>query len=221
MRAARRWAGRMAAGWKRARSRHGWLDHTVRALIRYDEADAGRLSAALTYYAFFATFALALLGFAVLGRVLDQPAVLAEVQRYLSDTFPRLDVQALRDAGGTAGLVACVVLPLTGLFWMNTLRSATRAIWRLEEYPGSFFLRQIIDLGIVAGLGALLSLSLTAAFAAEWVLTWLAVNTVGVEAPPPAGCCRWRRSCWASGSTPYWPWHCSPRHHGCTYRCAE
>lgn len=184
MSAARRWAGRMATGWKRARSRHGWLDHTVRALIRYDKADAGRLSAALTYYAFFATFALVLLGFAILGRILDHPAALTEVQRYLSDTFPRLDVQALRNAGGTAGLVACVVLPLTGLFWMDTLRSATRAIWRLEEYPGNFFLRQIIDLGVVAGLGVLLSLSLTVAFAAEWVLTWLAVNTVGVDATP-------------------------------------
>jgi membrane protein len=184
MSAARNWPGRMATGWKRARSRHGWLDHIVRALIRYDKADAGRLSAALTYYAFFATFALALLGFAILGRVLDYPAALAEVQRYLSDTFPRLDVQALRDAGGTAGLVACVVLPLTGLFWMDTLRSATRAIWRLEEYPGTFFLRQIVDLGVVAGLGVLLSLSLTVAFAAEWLLTWLAVNTVGVEAAP-------------------------------------
>jgi membrane protein len=184
MSAARRWAGRVAAGWKRARSRHGWLDHTVRALIRYDKVDAGRLSAALTYYAFFATFALALLGFAIFSRILDYPAALAEMQRYLSDTFPRLDVQALRDAGGTAGLVACVALPLTGLFWMDTLRSATRAIWRLEEYPGNFFLRQIIDLGIVAGLGVLLSLSLTIAFAAEWVLTWLAVNTVGVDATP-------------------------------------
>ncbi len=184
MSAARRWAGRMATGWKRARSRHGWLDHTVCALIRYDKADAGRLSAALTYYAFFATFALVLLGFAILGRILDHPAALTEVQRYLSDTFPRLDVQALRNAGGTAGLVACVVLPLTGLFWMDTLRSATRAIWRLEEYPGNFFLRQIIDLGVVAGLGVLLSLSLTVAFAAEWVLTWLAVNTVGVDATP-------------------------------------
>ncbi|MEV5559396.1 YihY/virulence factor BrkB family protein [Nonomuraea wenchangensis] len=184
MSAIRGWASRMAAGWNNARSRHGWLDHMVRALIRYDQADAGRLSAALTYYAFFATFALALLGFAILGRILDQPVALAEVQRYLSATFPRLDVQALRDAGGTAGLVACVMLPLTGLFWMDTLRSATRAIWRLEEYPGGFILRQIIDLGVVAGLGILLSLSLTVVFAAEWVLTWLAVNTVGVQAAP-------------------------------------
>ncbi|WP_188195713.1 YhjD/YihY/BrkB family envelope integrity protein [Nonomuraea sp. SYSU D8015] len=180
----RRSAERLAAGWRRARERHGWLDHLVRAVVRYDQADGGRLSAALTYYAFFATFALALLAFAILGHVMDDPTVLATVQRYLSENFPRLDVQALRDATGTAGVVAFIALPLTGLFWMDTLRSASRAVWRLEEYPGNFFLRQLIDLGVVAGLGLLLSLSLAIAFAAERLLTWLAVLTVGVNALP-------------------------------------
>lgn len=180
----RRWTGRLKAGWERARSRHGWLDHLVLAGVRYDQADAGRLSAALTYYTFFATFALGLLGFAILGRFLGQPAVLAVVERYLSENLPRLDVPALLDASGTAGLVAFVALPLTGLFWMDTLRSASRAIWRLEEYPGTYLLRQLIDLGVVAGLGVLLSLSLTVAFAAEWLLTWLAVHTVGENATP-------------------------------------
>ncbi|MEU4224847.1 YihY/virulence factor BrkB family protein [Nonomuraea sp. NPDC026600] len=173
---------RRAAAWKRARSRHGWLDHLVRAVVRYDETDAGRLSAALTYYAFFATFALALLGFAILGRFLDYAPVLLAVQHYLSENFPRLDVQALIDARGTAGLVAFVALPLTGLFWMDTLRSASRAIWRLEQYPGHFLLRQFIDLCVVAGLGLLLLLSVGLAFAAEWLLSWLAVHTVGTDA---------------------------------------
>jgi membrane protein len=154
----------------------------VRAVVRYDETDAGRLSAALTYYAFFATFALALLGFAILGRFLDYPPVLLAVQHYLSENFPRLNVQALIDARGTAGLVAFVALPLTGLFWMDTLRSASRAIWRLEQYPGHFLLRQLIDLGVVAGLGLLLLLSVGLAFAAEWLLSWLAVHTVGTDA---------------------------------------
>ncbi|WP_380747358.1 YihY/virulence factor BrkB family protein [Sphaerisporangium aureirubrum] len=151
---------------------------------RYDEADGGRLSAALTYYAFFATFALALLGFAILGLVMNDPVVLAAVQDYLTGNFPRLDVQALRDAGGTAGLLALVGLVLTGLFWMDTMRSASRAIWRLPEYPGGFWLRQVIDLGVLAGLGLLLAVSLAIAFGAQTLLTWLAVHSVGVEAVP-------------------------------------
>src|SRR6185503_4699186 len=40
----------------------------VRAAVRYNESDGGRLAAAVTYYAFFAAFALALLGFGGLSR---------------------------------------------------------------------------------------------------------------------------------------------------------
>ncbi|MDP9867800.1 MULTISPECIES: YihY/virulence factor BrkB family protein [Streptosporangium] len=176
--------GRVTASWTRARHRHRWLDHLARAGVRYDQADGGRLSAALTYYSFFALFALALLSFAIIGHVLDDPHVIRTVQRYLTDNFPRLDVQALRDARSTAGLVALVGMPVTGLFWMDTLRSAIRAIWRIEEYPGRFLLRQLIDLGVLAGLGALLSASLAVAFAAEALLDWLLVHTVGVDDAP-------------------------------------
>ena len=46
---------------------------------------------------------LALLGFAIFRFVLDDPAVLHSVQRYLAQNLPRLDVQALRNARGTIG----------------------------------------------------------------------------------------------------------------------
>ena len=169
-------------GFKRARRRFGWLDHVVRAGIRYDQADAGRLAAAVTYYAFFAAFALALLGFAILGHVLDNGTVLRSVQVYLSQNLPRLDTQALRDARGTAGLVALVVLPVAGLFWVDALRSSIRAIWRLPEYPGNFFLRQLIDLAVLAGLGLVLAVSLAVAVGAENLLSWLLVAT-GADGP--------------------------------------
>lgn len=172
---------RISGLWTRARHRHGWLDHLVRAGVRYEEVDAGRLSAALTYYSFFAVFALGLLGFAIIGQVLDDPAVVRTVQAYLSDNFPRLDVQALQEARSTAGVIAFVGLPLTGLFWIDALRSAIRAIWRIEEYPGRFLLRQVIDLGVMTGLGLLLSASLAVAFVAESVLNWLFMHTVGVD----------------------------------------
>jgi membrane protein len=173
--------GRVVTAWAKARRRHGWLDHLVRAVVRYDEVDAGRLSAALTYYSFFAVFALGLLGFAIIGQVLDDPEVLHTVQGYLTENLPRLDVQALQDARSTAGAIAFIGLPLTGLFWMDALRSAIRAIWRIEEYPGRFFVRQVIDLGVMAGLGLLLSASLAVAFAAETLLNWLLLHTVGVD----------------------------------------
>ncbi|MEU4719569.1 YihY/virulence factor BrkB family protein [Nonomuraea dietziae] len=179
-----RWVARAPGAWQGARRRHGWLDHLVRAVVRYDRVDGGRLSAALTYYAFFATFALVLLGFSLLGHVLDDPVVLDTVQRYLNDNFPRLDVMALRQARETVGIIALIGFPLAGLFWMDALRSASRAIWQLEEYPGPFWQRQLIDLAVLTGLGLLLAISLTAAFATESLLTWVVGHTVGTDAAP-------------------------------------
>ncbi len=155
---------RVAAEWRRARRHHGWLDHLVRAGVRYDQADGGRLAAAVTYYAFFATFALALLGFAIFGFLLDDPAVLHSVQRYLVQNLPSLDVQALRHARGTAGVIAFVGLPVTGWFWVDALRSSIRKVWGLPEYPGALVVRVLFDLLVLAGLGLLLAVSLAVAF---------------------------------------------------------
>jgi membrane protein len=174
---------RAAAGFVRARRRFGWLDHMARAVVRYDNADGGRLAAAVTYYAFFAAFSLALLGFAIIGHLLDDPAVLSAVQGYLSQNLPSLDAQALRQAGGTAGLVALVVLPVAGLFWVDSMRSSIRAMWRLPQYPGNFFLRQIIDLAVLAALGLLLAVSLAAAAGTETLLNRLLFDTADAAGP--------------------------------------
>jgi membrane protein len=175
---------RVAAGFLRARRRSRWLDHLTRAVIRYDRADGGRLAAAVTYYAFFAAFSSALLGFAILGHVLDDPAALRAVQDYLSQNLPNLDARRLRDARGTAGLVAFIVLPLSGLLWVDALRSSIRAIWRLPQYPGNFFVRQLIDLGVLALLGLLLAASLAAANGAERLMNRLLYDTAEAGGPP-------------------------------------
>lgn len=151
--------------WMRARRRHDWLDHLARAAVRYDQADGGRLAAAVTYYAFFATFALALLSVAIFGFVLDDPVVLRSVRDYLAENLPRVDVQALRDARGTVGVIGFIGLPISGWFWVNALRSSIRAIWRLPEYPGTLLVRVLFDLLVLVGLGLLLATSLAAVFA--------------------------------------------------------
>jgi len=173
---------RAAVIWRRAR-RNRWLDHLVRAAVRYDQADGGRLSAAITYYAFFATFALTLLGFAVFGFVLDNPAVARSVQHYLTQNLPRLDVQALRHARGTVGVIAFVGLPVTGWFWVDALRSSIRRVWKLPEYPGALPVRVVIDLLVLVGLGLLLAASLAVAFLSTALASRL-VTTVGADAGP-------------------------------------
>src|SRR5690349_21182222 len=171
-------AKRAAAVWRTARRRYGWLDHLVRAAVRYDQADGGRLAAAVTYYAFFATFALALLGFAVFGFLLDDPVVLRSVQRYLAQNLPSLDPQALRHARGTVGVIAFVGLPVTGWFWVDALRSSIRKVWGLPEYPGAIYVRVLVDLLVLAGLGLLLAASLAVAFVTTALANRL-VNAAG------------------------------------------
>jgi hypothetical protein len=114
--------------------------------------DARRLAAAVSFSAFFAVFALGLLGFAVLGYVVDEPVADQAVQRFLDEHLPRMDIDGLRAARGTAGLIALVGLPVIGLLWVGALRSAIRAVWRIEEYPGRFLIRWLIDLLALAGL---------------------------------------------------------------------
>ncbi len=173
--------------WRQLRRRVGWLDHLIRAGVRYDEADGGRLAAAVTYYAFFATFALGLLVFATFGFVLDNnPAVLRSVERYVAENLPRLDVQALRDAQGTAGIIAFIGLPITGWFWVDVLRSSIRKIWRLPEYPGNLVVRVLVDLLVLAGWGLLLVASVSVAY-----VSTIAANRLVDAADTDATASRW------------------------------
>jgi membrane protein len=172
--------------WRRLRGRVGWLDHLVRAGVRYDEADGGRLAAAVTYYSFFATFSLGLLAFTAFGFLLEDPAVLRSVERYAAQNLTDLDVQALRNARNTAGLIAFVALPITGWFWVDVLRSSIRKIWDLPEYPGKLAVRVLLDLLVLAGLGILLAASLSVA-----LVTTSVANRLVDAADPGATLSRW------------------------------
>lgn len=179
----RRFVRLVAAAWRRLRHRAGWLDHLIRAGLRYDEADGGRLAAAVTYYAFFATFALGLLAFAVFGFVLDDPAVLRTVERYAAENLPHVDVQMLRNARNTAGIIAFIGIPITGWFWADALRSSIRKMWRLPEYPGKLVVRVLVDLLVLAGLGILLAASLSVAYVTTSIANRL-VDAADADATP-------------------------------------
>lgn len=170
--------------WARARRRYRWLDHLARAGQRYNQADGRRLAAAVTFYGFFAVFAMAVLGFAVLGYVLDDVAVERAVEDYLAENLPVLDTSALREARGAASVIGLVSLPVVGLLWVDSLRSSVRAIWRIEEYPGGFFLRWSIDGVALLGLGVLLAVSLTVAFGFAALLERLVVAVGAAEFTP-------------------------------------
>src|SRR5690606_16686080 len=141
--------------WIRVRRRFGWLDHLARAGHRFGQVSGRRLAAAVTYYRFFAAFALVLLGLAVVGYVIDDPAVESSVEDYLAGDLPSLALDALREARSAVGLAASVTLLVIGLLWVDALRSSIRAIWQIDEYPGRFLLRWTIELLALLGLGLL------------------------------------------------------------------
>jgi membrane protein len=87
---------------------------------------------------------------------------------------------------GTVGVIGFIGLPIAGWFWIDALRSSIRAIWRLPEYPGTLFVRVLIDMLVLAGLGLLLAASLAVVFSTTAVAGQL-VTAADVD-PAPA---RW------------------------------
>lgn len=144
-----------------ARRRWGPVDHLWRAVVRYDDVNASRLAAANAYYGFFAVLALAVIAFVVLGQVLRTNATVIEtVSLYLSRNLPQLETEQIIENSRRAGIIAVIGLVLAGVFWVETLRSSQRALWKLDQQPGNVIIRWLVDLGVLVGLGILLMASL-------------------------------------------------------------
>jgi membrane protein len=105
------------------------------------------------------------------------------MQERIPQIVPRLDLLALHDARGWAWIAGLIVLPISGVFWIDALRSAMRAIWGLPQYPGNFFARQLVDLLVLAGLGLLLLMSLAIEVAAQYLFGLLSNEVMGGVGP--------------------------------------
>jgi membrane protein len=166
-----------AAEAKIMRWRHGsrYFDHLSRALLRFWDAQGGRLAAAIAYYGFFAIFALLLIGYSIFGILLkNNIALLNIVTEFLAQNLPFLDIQAILSSGNTVGIVGIVGLTFTGIGWVEAIRSSQRLIWRVPEQPGYIGVRQALDLLVLIGLIVLLALSQLAVYGLEKLLHWLA-----------------------------------------------
>ena len=169
-------ASRIMAG--RYRSRY--FDHLCRALLRYDEVQGGRLAAAIAYYGFFAIFALLLIGYSLFGLVLkNNVELLGIVSDFLERNLPFLDLQQILNSGKTVGIVGIVGLTFTGIGWVEAIRSSQRLIWRLNEQPGYFGVRQAVDLMVLIGILLLLAASQLAVYGLEKLLDYLANGQMG------------------------------------------
>ncbi|QSB15456.1 YihY/virulence factor BrkB family protein [Natronosporangium hydrolyticum] len=145
-----------------AEARHRWpvVDHGLRTHERYAEAYGARLAAAIAYFGFFAIFAFGVVLYSVLGFLVEYHVDLREqVDQFLQENLPVIDSDQIAAGRGAAGVIALIGLVVTGLGWVETLRSSQRRIWHLEQAPGSAIVRRLVDLVALVGLALLLGLS--------------------------------------------------------------
>lgn len=153
-----------------ARARSRIFDRLWSARERYEGVIGGRLAAAIAYYAFFAVFALALLAYSVLGYLLQNDAVFQAVNAFLEQNLPWLEPATIEGGRGKVGLIGLVGFVITGVGWVEAIRSSVRQIFCLEQQPGHPIVRWLADLAVLVALFALLGVSLTAVYGVEWFL---------------------------------------------------
>ncbi len=150
------------------------FDHLWRARERYNDVLGGQLAAAISYYGFFAAFSLGLLAYAILGYVLaSDNAFVTQVNGFLSANLPWINSVALSTRRGALTIIGLVSLVLAGVGWVESLRSSQRAVWKLEQHPGNYFVRRLLDLVILLGLGVLVLVSVWLTWAVGRLLAWL------------------------------------------------
>jgi membrane protein len=145
-----------------ARARRPLVDHIWRAGARHSDVYGWRLAAAIAYYAFFAAFALAVLVFTALGLVLrGNQTVVHDIELYLQRNLPQVKITEVIATSQNLGWIALVGLALAGIGWVESLRSSQRAVWDLEQQPGPFVIRWLVDVAVLIGLGILMVLSVS------------------------------------------------------------
>jgi membrane protein len=157
-----------------SRERSDIVDHAFRATDRYREVVGPRLAAAIAYYGFFATFALAVIGYSILGFLVDYQLNLQQtVADFLEENLPVIDADQITAGRGAAGVLGLVGLVLAGLAWVEALRSSQRLIWGLEQRPGNVVLRRGLDVPVLLVLMVLLGVSFALAAGLEYLLSYL------------------------------------------------
>lgn len=157
--------------WQKQRANRPWLDHAVRAYQQLGNTNGSLLAGALTFISFLALIPLLLLAVSVGAFVLrSHPQTLQDlldkIQRQapgeLGTTLQGAVNTATKNAG-SLGVVGVVSVALTGLGWVNNLRTATEQVWEHPPLKRNFVKAKLADLVVlvVLGLGIVLSVALS------------------------------------------------------------
>ncbi|MER5637064.1 YihY/virulence factor BrkB family protein [Kitasatospora sp. NPDC002227] len=153
-----------------------------RTYAHFTDAKGNRLAGAVTFFGFLALFPLLTVALAVAVATLNGSQV-HRLQTKISDQLPglsdSLNLPGLIDNAGTVGAISGVLLLLSGLGWVDTMRGSIRDVWRLPEEDGNPVLRKGWDCVVLGGLGLVTAVSLGASAVATQLAHRLA-DAIGV-----------------------------------------
>jgi membrane protein len=145
-------------------------------------------AAAITYFSFLALFPLLLLGVAVLGFVLHShpdtlQSLLDNISKKVPGQFGDTLKTAIKDAidkRAGVGVIGLLGVLLTGLGWIENLRSAINAVWGRPPATKNFLVGRALNLLVLAGLGIgiVVSLGFTTVGVAltDQILRWVGLD---------------------------------------------
>lgn len=140
----------------------------MRAYDRYRIHRGSRLAAAITYSAFLSLFPLLAVSVAIAAAALGDPGA-KRLRDHVSANVPgiadKLPLDGVVNNAATIGLISGLLLVWSGLSWVNAARGGLRTIWAVEDMPGSFVTRKLVDLVALVGLGVTAVVSLAASAA--------------------------------------------------------
>jgi membrane protein len=147
-----------------------WAQRTraFRAYERYRVQRGSRLAAAVTYSAFLSLFPLLAVAVAITAAVLGDLGT-EQLRERIATSVPgiadRLPLDGIVNNAATIGVISGLLLIWTGLSWVNVARGSLRTIWAVDDMPGKFVTRKLIDLVALTGLGLTAAVSLGASAA--------------------------------------------------------
>ncbi|RKE19455.1 YihY/virulence factor BrkB family protein [Streptomyces sp. TLI_171] len=149
----------------------------------FSDVQGNRLAGAVTFFGFLALFPLLTVALAIALATLSDSRV-HQLQDKISEQLPgladSLDLNAMVANAGTVGLVSGVLLLISGLGWVDTMRGSVRTAWRLPDEGGNPVLVKAWDCLVLVGLGlvclASLAASALATTLAQRIADWLDIG---------------------------------------------
>ena len=183
--------GRLA----RLRTRYPWLDHLVRAGVRYDGAKGDFYAAGITYFTIFALFPLLMLGFAAVGTLLaNRPHMMADIeQRIRSTVSGELGQQLVQlmdsaiDSRTSVGVIGLAAGGWVGRRGRGNSREALSQMWEQRAEAESFVATKMSDLAALASVFGAIALTMVLSALADASLMTKVLEWMGMPDAPGLG----------------------------------